>query len=66
MLTRPYLCTPISFEVESVHWGCGPIAADKERINNLLQVVKRLVNQDVTGAGVIATFHERRVLLLMC
>jgi hypothetical protein len=28
-------------------------------------VVKRLVNTDVTGAGVIAAFHERRVLLLM-
>jgi hypothetical protein len=28
-------------------------------------VVKHLVNEDITGAGIIAAFHERRVLPLM-
>jgi hypothetical protein len=53
------------FKVALACWGYGPIAADKENIDTLLQVVKHLVNQDVTGAGLIAMFHERRVLLLM-
>jgi hypothetical protein len=53
------------FEEAPARWGYGPIASDKEKIDTLLQAVKRLVNEDVTGAGVIAVFHERRVLPLM-
>jgi hypothetical protein len=48
-----------------VRWGCGLIVADKEKIDTLLQVVRRLVNEDVIGDGVIIVFHERRVLSLM-
>jgi hypothetical protein len=42
--------------------GYGPIATDRKKIDTLLQVIKRLVDADMTGARVIATFHERRVL----
>jgi hypothetical protein len=47
------------------HWGYGPIATDRKKIDTLLQAVKRLVDADVMGGGVIATFHERRLLPLM-
>jgi hypothetical protein len=53
------------FEVALAHWGYGPVAVDKEKIDTLLQAVKHLVNEDVTRAGVITAFHETRVLLLM-
>jgi hypothetical protein len=53
------------FEVALVQWGYGAITVEKEKINTLLQAVKHLVNQDVTGARVITAFHERRVLPLM-
>jgi hypothetical protein len=53
------------FKEAPKHWGYGPITADKEKVGTLLQAVKHLVNADVTGAGVIAVFHERRVLPLM-
>jgi hypothetical protein len=47
------------------HWGYGPIATDRKKIDTLLQAVKRLVDVDMMGARVIAMFHERRVLPLM-
>lgn len=53
------------FEAAPDRWGYGPIAAKKDRIATLLQPVKHLVNNDVTGAGVIAAFHAWRVLPLM-
>jgi hypothetical protein len=53
------------FEVAPAHKGYGPIAANKENINTLLQAVKCLVNQHVTRARVIVAFHKRRVLPLM-
>jgi hypothetical protein len=53
------------FEEAPEHWGYGPVTIDKWKIDTLLQAVKCLVNVDITGAGVIATFHERRVLPLM-
>jgi hypothetical protein len=53
------------FEVAPTHWGYGPITTKKEKINTLLQAVKRLVNHGVSRARVIATFHEWRVLSLM-
>lgn len=34
-------------------------------VTSLVQAVKRLVNREVTGAGVITVFHARRVLPLM-
>jgi hypothetical protein len=36
-----------------------------KRIQSLLQAMQCLVNTGVIGAGVIATYHERRVLPLM-
>jgi hypothetical protein len=36
-----------------------------KRIQSLFQVMWHLVNADVTGAGVIAAYHEQRVLPLM-
>jgi hypothetical protein len=53
------------FEEAPERWGYGPIAADRKRIDTLLLAVKRLVDADVTGAGVIVAFHERRLLPLM-
>jgi hypothetical protein len=46
------------FEVASTRWGCGPITADKEKIDTLLQAVKCLVNQDVTRLG--SSLHSMR------
>jgi hypothetical protein len=43
-------------------WGYGPITTERKKIESLLQAVKRLIDADVTGAEVIAAFHERRVL----
>jgi hypothetical protein len=59
------LYTSCLFEEAPACWCYGLVATDKEKINTLLQAVKRLVNEDMTGAGVIAVFHERRVLPLM-
>lgn len=53
------------FDTALVHWGYGPIAAEKKKISTLLQAGKRLINRGVIGAGVIAAFHGRRVLPLM-
>jgi hypothetical protein len=39
------------FEEAPARWGYGPVAGDKEKVNTLLQVVKCLVNEDVTGPG---------------
>jgi hypothetical protein len=46
-------------------WGYGPIASEKKKIDSLLQAIKRLVDAGMAGAGVIAAFHERRVLPLI-
>jgi hypothetical protein len=43
----------------------GPPQPEMKRIQSLLQAMRRLVNASVTGAGVIAAYHERRVLPLM-
>jgi hypothetical protein len=59
----PY--TGRSFGEAPKRWGYGPIAFEKRKIDSLLQAVKRLVDAGVTGAKVIAAFHERRVLPLM-
>jgi hypothetical protein len=42
-----------------------PPQPEMKRIQSLLQAVWRLVNAGVTGARVIAAYHERRVLPLM-
>jgi hypothetical protein len=46
-------------------WMYDPLQPEMKRIQSLLQVVRCLVNAGVTGAGVIAAYHERRVLPLM-
>jgi hypothetical protein len=56
----PY--TGHSFREASERWGYGPITSKKRKINSLFQAVKRLVDAGMTGAGVIAAFHEWRVL----
>jgi hypothetical protein len=53
------------FEETLERWGYGPIATDRKKIDTLLYAVKHLVDADMTGARVIAVFHQRRVLLLM-
>jgi hypothetical protein len=59
----PYTCC--FFREAPERWGYGPIAAERKKIDTLLQAVKRLVDMDMAGAKVIAAFHERRVLPLM-
>jgi uncharacterized membrane-anchored protein len=36
-----------------------------EEVSLLLQAIKHLVNGSVSGAGIVAAFHTRRVLPLM-
>jgi hypothetical protein len=54
-----------SFGEVPERWGYGPIAAEKNKIDSLLQVIKCLVDADMTRAEVIAMFHERSVLPLI-
>jgi hypothetical protein len=46
-------------------WMYGPPQLEMKRIQSLLQAARRLVNAGVTGARVIAAYHEQRVLPLM-
>jgi hypothetical protein len=43
----------------------APPHPEMKRIQSLLQAMRRLVNASVTSAGVIAAYHEWRVLPLM-
>jgi hypothetical protein len=46
-------------------WMYGPPQPEMKRIQSLLQAMWCLVNAGMTGAGVIAAYHERRVFPLM-
>jgi hypothetical protein len=46
-------------------WGWGVVKADQPRLDALLGAMDRLRRHGVTAAGVVATFHRRRVLPLM-
>jgi hypothetical protein len=47
-----------------VNWHCGATREKQEKLQPILQVLQRLRGGGLTGAGVVAAIHRRRVLPL--
>ncbi|KAG2549180.1 hypothetical protein PVAP13_9KG175926 [Panicum virgatum] len=62
--TWPPFIARLIKEVPKV-WGYGPVDEDKRKIANQLEAILNLRAAGLTGSGVVAAYHKRRVAPIM-